>query len=186
MSDIRFVDTLLFGRLQSASRSLFWAGLGMLVLGVGAIVFPLASTLAVALLIGSLLLISGILTLIGSFSIHGTGLFFGALLLGLISIGAGVFMLGNPLAGAVSLTILVGFIFMFEGAFELVLAFKMRPHAGWGLMLLSGIASILIAILIASGWPAISAIALGIMLGVNFITTGVGYIAVSRALKPVT
>lgn len=184
MSDVPFVDSVLFGRLRSASRGLFWIGLGMLALGVAAIIFPLASTLAAALLIGSVLLISGILTLVGSFSIHGTGPFFGALLLALLSIAAGLFILFNPLAGAVSLTLFVGFIFMFEGAFELFLAFEMRPHAGWGSMLLSGIASILIAILIAAGWPAVSAVALGILLGVNFITTGIGYMAVSRALKP--
>ena len=67
MNDIPFVDSLLFGRLQSASRSLFWVGLGIVVL-----------------------LISGILTLVGSFSIHSTGPFFGTLLLGLLSIGAGI------------------------------------------------------------------------------------------------
>jgi uncharacterized membrane protein HdeD (DUF308 family) len=60
----------------------------------------------------------------------------------------------------------------------------MRPHPGWVGMLLSGIASIVMAVLIAAGWPGISVIVLGILLGVNFITTGLGYMSVSRALKP--
>jgi uncharacterized membrane protein HdeD (DUF308 family) len=51
-------------------------------------------------------------------------------------------------------------------------------------MLISGIASIVMAVLIAAGWPAISVIVLGILLGVNFLSTGFGYIFVSRALKP--
>jgi uncharacterized membrane protein HdeD (DUF308 family) len=164
----------------------FWLGLVMVVLGIAAIVFPIIFTLVAALLVGWVLLISGVGTCIGAFSIHGTGPFFGALLLGLLSIAAGVFMLFNPLAGAAALTLVVGVIFVFQGAFELFFAFEMRPYPGWAGMLISGVASIVMAVLIAAGWPAISAIVLGILLGVNFLSTGFGYIFVSRALKPAT
>ncbi|MGA8699136.1 MAG: hypothetical protein WB689_35965, partial [Xanthobacteraceae bacterium] len=40
------------------------------------------------------------------------------------------------------------------------------------------------AVVIVAGWSAISEIVLGILLGVNFLSTGLGYIFVSRALKP--
>jgi uncharacterized membrane protein HdeD (DUF308 family) len=184
MSDTSFADSLFHGRLRAASGRLFWFGLVMVVLGIAAIVFPIFSTLVATLLVGWVLLIFGIITLVGSFSIHGTGPFFGALLLSLLSIAAGVFLLFNPLAGAVALTLLVGVIFMFQGAFEIFFAFEMRPHTGWVGMLISGIASIVMAVLIAAGWPGISVVVLGILLGVNFISTGLGYIFVSRALKP--
>jgi uncharacterized membrane protein HdeD (DUF308 family) len=121
--------------------------------------------------------------LFGSFSIHGTGPFFGALLSSLISIAAGAFLLFNPLAGVVALTLVIGVIFMFQGVFEIFFAFEMRPHAGWVGMLLSGGASVAMAVLIAAGWPTISTIVLGILLAVNFISTGIGYIFVSRASK---
>jgi uncharacterized membrane protein HdeD (DUF308 family) len=62
----------------------------------------------------------------------------------------------------------------------------MRPHDGWSVMLLSGIVSVAMAILIMAGWPAISVILLGVLLGVNFLSSGFGYIIVSRALKPAT
>ena len=177
-------DTLFHGRLRAASGTLFWLGVVLVVLGVAAIVFPLFSTLVAALLVGWVLLISGAVALFGSFSIHGTGPFFGALLIGLLSIAAGVFLLFNPLAGAVALTLMLGVIFTFQGAFEIAFAFEMRPHAGWVGMLLSGIASIVMAVLIAAGWPGISVLVLGILLGVNFVRTGLGYILVSRVLKP--
>ena len=184
MSDASFIDSLFHGRLRAASRKLFWIGLAMVVLGIAAVVFPLISTMVVALLVGWVLLISGVITLINSFSIQGTGPFFGALLLSLLSIAAGVFFLFNPPIGAVALTITVGAIFMVQGAFEIVFACETRPHEVWGGMLLSGIACIVLAILIMAGWPRISAVALGILFGVNFISTGFGYIFVSRALKP--
>jgi len=184
MSDGSFGDGSFHGRLRAASRKLFWIGLAMVVLGVAAFVFPFVSTIVVALLVGWVLLISGVITLVHSFFIQGTGPFFGALLLGLLSIAAGVFLLFNPSPGATVLTITVGVIFIFQGAFEIAFAFEMRPHTGWGGMLFSGIASIMLAVLIMAGWPRISAVALGILLGANLISTGFGYIFVSSALKP--
>jgi uncharacterized membrane protein HdeD (DUF308 family) len=183
MSDTSFGGNLFHGRLRASSGRLFWLGLAMVVVGAAAIVFPMISTLVAALLVGWVFLITGLFLFFGSFSIHGTGPFFGALLLSLLSIAAGVFLLFNPLAGAAALTLMVGVIFIFQGAFELFFAFEMRPHGGWVGMLISGLASIVMAVLIAAGWPQISVIVLGILLGVNFITTGFGYIFVSRTMK---
>ena len=184
MSAASIVDSLFHGRLKAASGRFFWLGLATTVLGVVALVFPVISTLAATLFVGWMLLFSGGFTLAGSFSIHGTNPFFGALLLSLLSIAAGVFLLFNPGAGALALTLIVGALFMIEGAFEIFLAFEIRPHRGWAAMLLSAIASIALAVMIAAGWPGVSLIVLGVLLGVNFISTGLGYIFLSRALKP--
>jgi uncharacterized membrane protein HdeD (DUF308 family) len=118
---------LFHGKLRASSGRLFWLGLAMVVVGAAAIVFPIISTLVAALLVGWVFLITGLFMFMGSFSIHGTGPFFGALLLSLLSIAAGVFLLFNPLAGAVALTLMVGVVFIFQGAFELFFAFEMRP-----------------------------------------------------------
>jgi uncharacterized membrane protein HdeD (DUF308 family) len=185
MSGQSFAESLFHGRLRAASGRLFWLGLLMVVLGLAAIVFPLIATLVATLLVGWVFLISGAVTLYGAFSIHGTGPFFAALLLGLLSVAAGAYLLFNPLAGAAALTLVVGVLFMFQGAFELFFAVEMRPHTGWAGMLLSGIASIVLALLIVAGWPTVSVLVLGLLIGVNFLSTGLAYIVVSRALKPV-
>ena len=180
----KLVDNLFHDRLRKASGRLFWIGLLMVVLGIAAIVFPMISTLVATLLVGWVFLFSGLFTLYGSFSIHGTGPFFAALLLGLLSIVAGAYMLFNPQAGAAALTLVVGVLFMFQGASEIFFAFEMRPLSGWVGMLLSGIASAVLAVLIVASWPAISLVVLGILLGVNFLSTGIAEIFISRALKP--
>jgi uncharacterized membrane protein HdeD (DUF308 family) len=179
-------ENLFHGRLRASSSRLLWLGGGLLVVGFLALVFPIVSTLVAALFVGWVFLISGGFMFFGAFSIHGTGPFFGALLLGLLFVVAGVFLIFNPLAGAVALTLTIGVIFIFQGAFEIFFAFETRPHDGWVGMLISGIASIVMAVLIAAGWPAISLVVLGILLGVNLITTGIGYIAISRSLRPIT
>jgi len=184
MREKTFVDNLFHGRLREASQRLFHLGVLMVVLGIAAIIFPMISTLVATLLVGWVFLFSGLFTLYGAFSIHGTGPFFAALLLSLLSIVSGVYMLFNPAGGAAALTLVVGVLFMFQGASEIFFAFEMRPLSGWIGVLLSGIASALLALLIVAGWPGISLIVLGLLLGVNFLTTGVAYIFVSRALKP--
>lgn len=178
-----FGGNLLSNRLRNAAGSLFWLGLAMALLGVVALVFPTTSTLATELFVGWLLLFSGVFTFFGSFSIRGTGPFFGAIILSLLSIAAGVYLLANPVAGAAALTLIVGFLFAFEGGSQIFFAFQLRPATGWVAMLLSGIASIVLAILITVGWPAISSVALGILFGVDFISTGLAYIFLSRAFK---
>lgn len=179
-------DSLFHGRVRSSSTTLLWLGVAMLLIGLVALVFPMFSTLVAALFVGWVFLVSGGFMFFGAFSIHGTGPFFGALILGLLSIVAGVFLIFNPLAGAVALTLVVGVIFIFQGAFEIFFALETRPHQGWVGMLISGIASIVLAVLIAAGWPAISLVVLGILLGVNLVTTGIGYILISRSLRPAT
>ena len=170
-------------RVKSATRWLTWTGVGMVLVGVAALVFPMVSTLAITLFAGSLFLVFGIMSLSVSFSIRGAGPFFGALLYSLAAIGAGVYTLFNPAAGALGLTLMVGALFMLQGAYETVFAFEMRPANGWGAMLFSAAASIILAIVIFVRWPAISTIVLGVLFGVNFITSGVGLIMVSRAAK---
>jgi len=73
---------------------------------------------------------------------------------------------------------------MFQGAFEIFFAFEMRPLPGWVGMLISGIASAVLAVLIVAGWPGVSLIVLGMLLGVNFLSTGLAYMFASRALEP--
>jgi len=178
-----FVDDLFHTRLRPASGRLLWLGIVMVAVGVLALLFPMFSTLAVTVFVGWMMAISGAVTFVGAFSIRGTGPFFGALLLGLLSLGLGVFLIANPLAGAVALTLMVGAIFAVQAAFELYFAFEMRPHPGWAAMLISGVAAAVVAGLILVGWPSISLVVLGTLFGVNFASTGAAYIMVSRSLK---
>ncbi len=171
-------------RLRAASSTMLWVGLLMVLLGFAAIIFPMISTLVATILVGWVFLVSGLITLYGSFSIHGTGPFFGALLLALLSVLGGVYMLVNPVAGEAALTLVAGALFMVQGAYEIIFAFEVRPLPVWGSMLISGIASAILSVVIVAGWPGISLIALGILLGVNFLSTGFAFIFLSRALKP--
>lgn len=183
MSERALDFNLFHTRIHAAATTLMWLGLALAVLGIAALLFPFFSTLVATSLVGWVFLVSGVLMLFSAFSIHGTGPFFGALLISVLSVVAGAFFAFNPLAGAEALTIVVGAVFLVQGAYEAAFAMEMRPRPGWFWMLISGIASIALALVIAAGLPTISTVALGILLGVNLLTTGLGYFFVSLALR---
>lgn len=171
-----------YERLRAISPRLFWLGLLLIILGIAAIAFPEFGTLAATFLVGWTLLVAGVMLFIGSFWIHGTLPFFTSNLFGLLCAAAGVFLLFNPLSGAIALTFIVGILFMFQGAAELMFAFETRPAKSWAGMFFSGLASIVLAIIIIAGWPGISSIALGLLLGINFLSTGIAYLFISRTI----
>jgi len=182
MGTVSVGDSPFRARVRESSNQLLWLGIAMILVGVVAIALPIASTIAVSLVVGAVWLLFGAAMLAGSFSMHGAGPFFGALLMSFLAIVTGAFLLFNPLAGAVALTLVIGVLFVFQGAYEIALALEIRPLPGWEGMLFSGIASGLLALLIAIGWPETSTMVLGLLLGVNFITTGAAYVFLSRVL----
>ena len=85
--------------------------------------------------------------------------------------------------GELVITISLGALFMVQGTFETVLAFELRPARGWGWMLFSALASIALSIIILVGLPKLSLVALGIMIGVNYISSGLAYLFIGGAVK---
>ncbi len=171
--------------IRESKSSLMWIGILMAVVGAIAILFPFAATVTTNYMAGFLFLFSGVLGVWHSFSIKGTGPFFGALLMGLITIVAGVFLISNPLEGILILTLTVGIVFIFEGAYQIFAAFELRPTKGWGWMLVSAIISIAAGLLIVSKLPGTSLFVLGLVMGINFLSTGISMIMLSKAVDEV-
>lgn len=183
MTYTRFAETPFFRRVRGEAGRMTWLGVALLVLGICALVFPVFATLVATFFVGWVLVIAGVADIFGSFSIRGTGPFFGALLFGLLCLACGVFLLFRPGIGMLALTMTVGVLFIIQGAAETFLAFEARPSTGWGWMLASAIVSIILAIIIIAGWPGSSLITLGVLIGVNFITSGVAYLTVANSVR---
>jgi len=89
----------------------------------------------------------------------------------------------EPNKGRITLTLLLEILFIIEGAIILFLGFMMRPLAQWNEMLLSGVTSIVIAIVILAGWPGTSYWPLGLLLGMNMILFGASLLNISLNFK---
>jgi len=177
------VLTPFFEQVRKEGAWLMWLGAAFLVIGIAALVYPNVTSLVAAVFVGWVLILSGAASFFGSFSIRGAGPFFGALLFSLLSIGAGVLMVAKPASGELAIVLSLGAIFMIQGAFELAMAFELRRESGWGWLTFSALASIALAILVLSGWPESSSVFLGIIIGVNFISSGIAYLMIGGAAR---
>jgi len=156
-------------------------GILMVLAGVAAIAFPLLSTIAAKIALGWIFLLSGVLLVIHAFSIQQWRGFLLGLLLGALHVVAGGWLAFFPLAGIVSLTILLAALFLAEGVLEVIMAVRVRPHEGWGWLLLSGLVAVAVGALIAAELPSSATWAIGLLAGVNLLSTGVSFIVLALA-----
>lgn len=145
-------------------------GILFICFGLIAAILPSVTALSAALFIGALLLVSGIFQILAS-SI--AGMHWWAFLSALLSIIIGGWMLWMPLAGLMAIVIAVAVFFAIEGALEIMLALEFRPVQNWGWMLVSGIATLLLSILLFSGFPGWSIFYLGLLIAINFVFYGI-------------
>jgi uncharacterized membrane protein HdeD (DUF308 family) len=181
------IDSSLLSPLREQIRKqgawLMWMGAAFLAIGIAALVYPNVTSFVATVFVGWVLIFSGAASFFGSFSIRGAGPFFGALLFSLLSVGAGVLMIAQPATGELAIVLSLGALFMIQGAFELAMAFELRRGPGWGWLLLSALASIALSIAVLAGLPQSSSLLLSIIIGVNFISSGVAYLMVGGTAR---
>ena len=156
-------------------------GILLVVLGALAIVLPQIATLAVAILIGWLFLISGIMGLIATFWMREAPGFWWSLLSAVLGIAAGLVLLAWPVSGVVSLTLVAIVFFIVEGIASIMYALDHRAQltGRWSWMLISGIIDLILAAMIFAGLPATAAWAIGLLVGINMLFGGASLIAMA-------
>jgi uncharacterized membrane protein HdeD (DUF308 family) len=167
--------------LTKMGKGMFWGGIVMLLLGFSAIMMPIFSSLVVEILIGWLLAFSGAFAILGAFSLRGTKLFLWEFVTGLITLTAGVLMLSYPLDGLVALTVLVALIMILTGLAQGAFALWVRPTAGWIWGGLSALISVVLGIYIFAALPEASTVILGLLVGIDFVSTGTALILISKS-----
>ena len=169
--------------MEGESRGLLvFLGIVLVVAGIAAICMPLVSSVAVELLIGWILLVSGLMQVIYSFSSRRWGRFFMRLLAGLLYLVVGLMLVVHPLRGVLTLTFLLGMLFILEGVCKIVASIGNRAMPRWGSLLLSGILALIIGVIIWNGWPSSAAWAIGLLVGINVLFRGWALIALASAL----
>jgi len=158
-------------------------GVIMTILGILAVVWPGISTIGVDVYVGWLFLISGIVGLFTMFLAQDAQAFLWMLLTAALALFVGIILLWHPTEGAVSLTAVLRAFFIVEGIFQVAASLSYRAvfPSQWGWMLASGIGDLILAGLIIAGWPGTASWALGLIVGVNLITSGVAITLVSLA-----
>jgi uncharacterized membrane protein HdeD (DUF308 family) len=160
-------------------------GIIMMVLGVLAIIWPQVSTIAVDLYVGWMFLLSGITGLVTMFVASTAAAFLWSLLTAALSLFVGVLLLWHPVEGAVSLTLVLIAFVIAEGIFQVAAAIRHRQAFpdSWGWLLMSGLADLVLAAMLVWGWPSTAIWALGLIAGLNLITSGLAIFMVAAAAR---
>lgn len=151
----------------------FGLGVALIILGVAAISLPMFVALTIDVIVGAILAIGGIAHIGHALMSRKWKGFLLGLLVGVLYLVAGVVMLANPLQGVLTLTLLLVAFFIVDGIFKIGLALKLRPIYGWFWPLTNGILSLILAGLIWSNWPSSAAWAIGLLVGIDIIFSGV-------------
>jgi uncharacterized membrane protein HdeD (DUF308 family) len=162
-------------------------GIVMLILGCLAVAEPVIASVAVDIYVGWLFLFSGLLGLVTMFSARDASAFFWMLLTAALSLAVGIMLVWKPAEGAVSLTLVLTAFFFAEGAFQVGASLSYRdvmPNS-WGWLLASGIADLVLAGLIICFWPQSASWTLGLIVGVNLITTGLAILMTAIEVRNV-
>ena len=145
-------------------------GIMLIVIGALALVEPLATGFATGLLLAWLLLASGVLAVVAGFSGRSWRNRWLDIVSGLAWLLLGGLILWNPIAGALSLVLLLGLWLVASGVIELAAAFRGARHRGW-LILLGGIDIVVGAVLLFAG-PAAALTFLAAAIGISFLFRG--------------
>ena len=156
-------------------------GIILVILGLAAIIVPPLATLAVAIFLGWLFLISGIVGLVTTFMMRHAPGFWWSLVSALLGIVVGIVLIGWPVSGAISLTLVLIVFFIIEGVASIMFALEHRRELSgrWGWMLASGIVDLILAAIIFAGLPLSAAWAIGLLVGINLVFGGSALIAMA-------
>ena len=167
--------------VKKDSTAVMILGVITIVLGVLSMMAPLMAGIAVALSVGFLLILAGIMRTIFAFKCKSWGKGILVFLLGLLTLLVGFYMVSRPGAALVTLTLFLAAYFVVDGIFEIIEAFDLKPIKGWGWMLFGGIVSILLGIMIWRQWPVSGAWAVGILFGIKLVFAGWAMVGIGTA-----
>ncbi|HUK25940.1 MAG TPA: DUF308 domain-containing protein [Terriglobales bacterium] len=170
---------------QASAWSILW-GVLLIVFGVLAVGSPFVAAVAVNAFLAWLIVLAGIVHLIVAFYSHTAGSVIWKLLVGLAYICFGVYLVMHPVLGVASLTLVLGSLFLVEGILDIALFFQMRSFRGAGWILFDGLVTLLLGLLIYLQWPSSSAWAIGTLVGVSMIISGVTRVMMSLAVRKVS
>ena len=158
-------------------------GILMIVLGMIAIGGPFASGIAVSLLVGWLLVISGVAHGFHAFQASGWRCGLVQILCALLYLGVGLMMINNPISGLLALTVTVLVYFGVSGIFKIILAIRVEhlPQRGW--LTVSGILSLVLAIYLGSQFPNNALWVIGMLFGIEMIFSGWSFVMIAQAAR---
>jgi uncharacterized membrane protein HdeD (DUF308 family) len=161
---------------------LLFLGILMVILGTIALFIIPAATLGTILVLGWLLVLSGVVEMIHAFRVRRWGGLFLHLIGGVLGVLIGLLVVTHPVAGAMAWTLLFASFFTVIGLFRTIAAIRLKfPNWGWAVF--DGIVTLGLGILLWAEWPWSGVWFLGLAVGVSLILRGWSYAMFAFAIR---
>jgi len=144
----------------------------MIVMGLLAIVMPLAAGIGISVFVSWLIFLTGLAHLVYAFAAKDVGGFLWRLLIGIVYVVGGAYLAFHPRLSLVSLTLVLAVILFAEGLMQIFAYFSLRLLPGSRWILIDGIVTFLLGTMIGLSWPWGSSWAIGTLVGINFLLSG--------------
>ena len=155
----------------------------IMIAGFIAIALPYVAGVAFTLVVGWMLIFAGVLHIVYAFRAERTRMALWQVLLGIVYGFIGYYVLAHPVAGLAGLTFAIAAFLFVEAVIEMVLSFELRPAAGSGWLIFDSIITFILAVMIWSTWPSSSAWAVGTLIGISMLFSGVSRLMFSLSAR---
>ncbi len=167
------------------SGFLFVEGVLLILFGLAAVVFPLWASIAAAVLLGWILIATGIAGIVGAVSTRPHVHFGWSLVSSIISILSGLVAAFYPLAGILALVIVIAAWLVVDGVSSMMIALASRRAGGksWGWSAVSAVIDWLLAIGVFVLAPAGGPLIVGIVVAISLVFGGVTLLMLGAAVR---
>src|SRR5262245_24854332 len=167
------MDNSLTADIHRASTWSIVLSVLIMIAGFLAIAVPYIAGITFTFIVGWMLIFAGVLHFVFAFQSGQAKMVIWQVLLAIVYGFIGVYVLQHPVAGLVGLTFAIATYLVVEAALETVASFQLRPAPGSGWLLFDGIVTFILALMIYSTWPSSSAWAVGILVGISMLFSGI-------------
>lgn len=147
-------------------------GILLIVAGLLAIIYPLVFSVAVVVLLGWLLIISGLVQGVSLIGARHVPHFWLQLVSVILSVLIGFLFLRDPAQGLLTITLLTIVFFMIDGISKIVFSLTIRPFPHWGWVLASGMIGIVLSLILLASMPVTAVWLIGLVLGIELLGVG--------------
>jgi uncharacterized membrane protein HdeD (DUF308 family) len=147
-------------------------GVLLVAAGVLAIIYPIVSSVAVVVLLGWLLIFTGVMQAFSLIGARQAPHFWLQLISVVLAVLVGALFLRDPAQGVLSVTLLLIVFFTIEGISKVVFSLTIRPFPNWGWVLVSGLIGIALSLILWANLPQTAMWLIGLLLGIELISVG--------------
>ena len=170
---------------HKAGNKMTTLGVIAIILGILAMLAPGLTGLSVAMLLGGIVLVAGIVRMIWAFQAGSLGKGLLMFAIGGLTLVCGVLLLANPLYAAATLTLLLVIYFLVDGVVEIIAGMGVGIGQGGGWYVFGGIVSIVLGVMLWRQYPLSGPWAMGILIGIKLFFIGLMMVAGGSAVRSV-